>query len=442
MSLTTTSEKQLITGFGIVCLLLLFYPVIVFDSVNKYNLVNLILYLVSMIAVAFSVTSINNGNIKTFNIFAIFYFSALFLNTVNLSFKQFLKTGEDLYFFLAGPFILVCVLYLVERLKVTTVKFKHIGILNVDFLYLCVLLSYVLLKLYIGMKVGFRIFNFSDISVVESGTKYTVPGLSGLSALAQWLLIIFLPYVKKRYSVVAVVSIIVLSGILNVKRGDIMRLSMFILFYFVFVKIRLQQINVMRIVQILALVTAIFLVFIVYGEYRTASRGGEAGLIVTYLGSRIDSVFISWIYSYFAFNFEVLKLKYDFPADYAMRHMSEMFGADLSREALGLRTTISGINASTFLGPFVLDYGVFYPLEIIPFSLVAGFFVYLARKLNFLGLYIFMAMLMSLLVFGDYFINRSMLMSMMTAILLFPFLKLDATATPDIKGGARVSSFH
>jgi len=265
------------------------------------------------------------------------------------------------------------------------------------------------------------------------GDKYTVPGISGLSALVQWLLVIFLPYVKKRYSVLAVISIIVLSGIMNVKRGDIMRVSVFILFYFTLIKIRHSQFNFSIFFHLFALIATILAVFIIFGEYRTESRGGEAGLIVTYLGSRVDSVFISWIYSYFALNFEVLKLNYCIPADYASFHLHEIFGANLSREALAMQTSISGFNASTFIGPFVLDYGIFYPLEIIPFAVIAGAFIYTSKKLNFTGLYIFMLMLMALMIFGDYLISRSMLMSMMLAIFIFPFLKWGVTANSSIR---------
>jgi len=108
-----------------------------------------------------------------------------------------------------------------------------------------------------------------------------------------------------------------------------------------------------------------------------------------------------------------------------MIHISEIFGENLSRESLGLETSISGFNASTFLSSFILDLGYFYFLEIMFFSLIAGILIYISKKLNFLGLYIFMMMLMSLMVFGDYLINRAMFLSMIVAICIYPFLKIN-----------------
>lgn len=407
-------------------ILFLLYPMIVFDSINKYNPVNFLLYAFSLIIILYSIGSIRYQNINTYNIFLLFYFSALFLNALNISTKQFLKDEEDLYFLLVGPIVVFSFLYVFENIKIIAVKFKSLNVINVDLFYIVVLFLYIFLKLYIGMQVGFRITNFDDISVIESGTKYTLPGISGVSAIMQWLLIIFIPYVKKRYSIIGVISIIVLSGILNVKRGDIIRLAIFIFLYYTFIKIQLKQFNSKKIVQIIAGIFFILIVFTQFGENRMEARGGEAGIIVSYLGSRVDSAFISWIYSYFAFNFEILKFYQTMTPSYEMIHLYDILGENLARESLGLETSISGFNASTFLSPFILDYGYFYFLEIMLFSLIAGFFVYISRKLNFLGLYIFIMMLMSLMVFGDYLFNRSIFMSMMAAICIYPFLNISA----------------
>lgn len=403
------------------------YFFLVFDSINKYNGVNLLLYLFSFIILLYALLSIKKNNINSYNIFLVFYFFALFLNTFNVSSKQFLKTPEDLYFFLLSPFIVAFILYFFEHSKITLIKFKNFIKFDVNIIYIILLFIYISLKLYIGMKVGFRITNYDDISVIESGTKYTIPGISGIAAISQWLLVILIPYVKKRYIVVAVMSVIILSGILNVKRGDIMRVFIFILLYSVFIKIQSQQFNRKRFFQIIIFMGLIIFAFVQFGEYRNQARGGTEGVIIEYLGSRVDSVPLSWIYSYLSFNFEVLKLYYDIPPSYEITHLTELISANLDREALGLETTISGFNAGTFIEQYILDYGYFYFLELVWLPLIAGFLVYISRKLNFLGLYLYIATLMSFMVFGDYLLNRSMFMSMIAAIIIFPFLKLDTT---------------
>lgn len=408
--------------------ILLFYPLLVFESVNKYNPVNFLLYIISMVVVLCSILSIGKKNINNYNVFLLCYFFALFLNTLNVSSKQFLKTEEDLYFLLVGPFVVYLILFFFENLKVSVLKYKHINIINVDFFYIGLIFFYIFLKVYIGLNVGFKVSNFDDISIVESSLEYTIPGVSGVSAIAQWLLVILMPYVKKRYSILAGMSIIFFSGILGVKRGDIIRVFNFIFLYFIYQKIKFKQFNKRKIFNIIIGIIVFFVVFVQFGENRLEARGGYSGLIVSFLGSRVDSIYVAWVYSYFAFNFEIVRFYYNFPVIYEMAHVSEiLFGQNLSRESLGLETSISGFNASTFLSPFILDYGYYYFVEIIIFSLVAGFFIFMSRKLNFLGLYFFMEMLMSLMVFGDYLCDRSMITSMVVAILIFPFLKIGNT---------------
>jgi len=399
------------------------YIFIVFESINKYNSINFLLYIISLIVVVFSIYSIKKKNINSYNIFLLFYFFALFLNTINLSSKQFLKTPEDLYYFLLSPFIVVIFLYISENIQVEKLSLKNVVKFNVNSVYVVLLTSYILLKLYIGMKMGFRIMDYSDISRIVSGSDYVIPGISGISVILQWTLVILIPYVKKRYSILAIISIIILSGILNVKRGDIIRLLIFLLIYYTFIKIQLHQLTSKKIIHLFVYISIFIAIFIVFGQYRMEARGGTDSIIIEYLGSRIDTPSVAWLYSYFAFNFEILKLNYAIPASYSFIHLNEIFGASLSRETLGLETTISGFNASTFIGPYVLDFGRFFFFELFFFSVLISLLILIIRKIDFLGLYIFIAMLMSLMIFGDYLVNRAMIMSIIFALILFPFLK-------------------
>ena len=417
------SQKEIRIISSIVLLFSGLYFIIVFDSINKYNIINYFLYLISLVIVLFSINSIKKNNINSYNIFLLFFFGALFLNTINLSEKQFLKTSLDLYYILIAPLILFIFLYVVENIQIKKIKLKSIKI-HVDTFYIILLISYIFLKTYIGLKMGFKIEDYSDISKIVSGTDYVIPGISGISVIIQWALVMLIPFVKKRYSVIGIISIIVFSGILNVKRGDIIRVLLFLIFYSVYMKIYFKQLDLKNSMKGVIGISLFFTIFIMFGEYRMEARGAEPGLIIEFLGSRIDSVSISWLYSYFAFNFEILQLHYADVPSYEMVHLSELFGSNLSRESIGLETTISGFNAGTFIQPFIQDYGMLYFFEIILFSIILSILVYVSKKLDFIGLYIFILMLMSLLIFGDYIINRAMMMSLFSMVFIFPFLKI------------------
>ncbi|WP_428016608.1 hypothetical protein [Arcobacter sp.] len=176
----------------------------------------------------------------------------------------------------------------------------------------------------------------------------------------------------------------------------------------------------------LFLICIFFILFVylfsLYGEYRLLERGGYEGIIKDYLGSQIDSVLVSWIYSYLALNFDVLKLYFDVTPQYEITHFFSFFMHDVDRIAFGMETTISGFNATTFIQPYFLDFGYFYWLEVILVFSILGALIIVAKKINFVGIYIFFLMLLFLMLFGDYFVNRTMFLTIITSILVFPFL--------------------
>ncbi|MGJ0494636.1 hypothetical protein [Aliarcobacter cryaerophilus] len=284
---------------------------------------------------------------------------------------------------------------------------------------------YIVIKLYIGFVLGFRIYEYDDLSIIPSGDKYSMSGLSGISVVLQWLLIIFIPYVKKRYSIIAVLSIIILSGIMNVKRGDIIRIMIFILLYYVFIQIQLKKFDIHKVKNLFFGIIVFITIFVIFGEYRLEARGGTENLIIEYLGSKVDSVVLSWIYSYFSFNFEILKFYYEFIPTYQPNHFFELLGANLNTQEIGLETSISGFNASTFNSPFILDYGYFYFFEVYFFAFFIGILIYIIKKIDFVGLYIFIVMLMALMIFGDYLISRVIFVTIIVSISIFPFIKFN-----------------
>lgn len=236
------------------------------------------------------------------------------------------------------------------------------------------------MKLYIGLNVGFRVFEYGDISQIQSGDKFKLPGISGLAVTFQWMILIFTPYVKRKYIFIGIVSIIIFSGFLDVKRGDLVRVFIFFIIYWYFLNFKMNKINSKKIFFIATSLLLFIYLFSLYGEYRLLERGGYEGIIKDYLGSQIDSVLVSWIYSYLALNFDVLKLYFDVTPQYEITHF---FMHDVDRVAFGMETTISGFNATTFIQPYFLDFGYFYWLV---FSIL-GALIIVAKKINFVGIF-------------------------------------------------------
>lgn len=416
-------KKQNIIQYSFfVIFIILLYPILVFDSINKTNPINFMMYIVSLVIFVYAIYSIKEKNINSYNIFLFGFFIALFFNTFNLSSKQFEKDLNDFYLFLVGPFVVFVILYISENVKFNKMVVRTYIKVDVNTFYIGIIFFYMILKLYIGLSVGFRVFEYGDITQIQSGDKFKVSGITGLAVIFQWMLLIFAPYVKRKYIFIGIVSIIIFSGFLDVKRGDLVRIFIFFLIYWYFLNYKMNKINSKKIFFIATSLLLFIYLFSLYGEYRLLERGGYEGIIKDYLGSQIDSILVSWIFSYLALNFDVLKLYFDVTPQYEITHFFSFFMHDVDRIAFGMETTISGFNATTFIQPYFLDFGYFYWLEVILVFSILGALIIVAKKINFVGIYIFFLMLLFLMLFGDYFVNRTMFLTIITSILVFPFL--------------------
>lgn len=418
-------KKQNILQYSfIIIFIILLYPIIVFDSINKTNPINFMMYIVSLLIFIYAIYSIKEKNINSYNIFLFGFFIALFLNTLNISSKQLEKDLNDFYLFLVGPFVVFVILYISENVKFNKMVVRTYIKVDVNTFYIGMIFFYILLKLYIGLSVGFRVFEYGDITQIQSGDKFKVSGISGLAGTFQWMLLIFAPYVKRKYIFIGIVSIIIFSGFLDVKRGDLVRIFIFFLIYWYFLNYKMNKINSKKIFFIATSLLLFIYLFSLYGEYRLLERGGYEGIIKDYLGSRVDSILVSWIFSYLALNFDVLKLYFEFTPQYEITHFFNFFTHDIERIALGMDTTISGFNATTFILPYFLDFGYFYWLEMILVFFIFGFLIILIKKMNFVGMYMFLLMLLFLMLFGDYFTTRTMFVTIVLSLLVFPFFEL------------------
>jgi hypothetical protein len=315
---------------------------------------------------------------------------------------------------------MVLILAFFESINVRSLKLTGIPKLKVSKFYVAVLSLYVLVKIFIGLNVGFRIF---DYGIDATGDKYVVPGWSGISAILQWLLIIFIPYVRKKYVVLAVLAIVIISGVLHVKRGDIVRVFSFLLIFYSYRVLSSGSLNWKSIFYVALFLIFTALSFTIFGQLRLAARGSGDDAIIEFLGSRIDSVAFSWLYGYLTFGFEVLSLYYDEPPSYDYFWiLKKILGFEMiDKEA---SYSISAFNAPTFLAEHVKAFGNYYFLSIMFFSLLSVSLILIVKKMRFLGAYIFIGSLFMLMVFGDYLLNRSIFFSLIVSILVFPFLTL------------------
>jgi len=230
-------------------------------------------------------------------------------------------------------------------------------------------------------------------------------------------------FCEKKYAIIAVLSIILFSGILHVKRGDIVRVFVFLMIYYSFIKIYLHQLNLQFISKIILAVIILITVFTVFGEYRLEARGAGSGIILEYLGSKVDSVAFAWLYGYMTFNFEIIKLYFEMTPLYEFNTFKELVAPTGEDKYIGVGT--SGFNAATFLRYYIIAFGIFYFVGLFFYALIVGLLVVIAKKIRFIGLEIFIFTLLFLNLFGDYLILRSVFMSIIFSLLLFPFLKLE-----------------
>ena len=376
----------------------------------------------SFVFVVLSLISIYHAKIKSYNLFSLVYFSALFTSTLKLSIYQTNKSELDAYYFFVGPVLFVTILFIFDHLP--KVRFKNpVKLFQIENVYLFLLVLYISIKVYIGFSVGWRIESILYDTFLGQGNEFTIPGLSGIAAISQWLLLIFTPYVRRRYVVIAIISIIILSGILHVKRGDIMRVFSFLMIYFVYKQSYFEGFSKRKIGKFILFVSLIIFSFVALGNLREDARGSDSSEFSNNIGIKDSSSAIAWFYGYVSINFEVVRLYFNrIPTNYPTSLVNTIFGEQVSDNTFS--PSINGFNASTFISSFIVDYQVFYFVEMILFALILGLLIYFVRCFNLYGTYIFILSILSFCFFGNYFESRSIFLAIIFSMLLFPFLKL------------------
>ena len=364
-------------------------------------------------------------NIKSHTLFCSIFFIGLYINTFMLSQYQEEKTIEDIYYLVLGPLLFSLILYFCETKKIKT-YFKHSPLLNIEYLYVLILLSYISIKIYIGMTLGWRISYLLASTYLIDGDNFTMPGYSGVAAILQWLLLIFSSYTKKRYVLLAAIAILVFS-ILHVKRGDIMRMLFFFILQIIVNYNEIRKYNIKRAKKIkkwiISVVIVSIIVFVYAGNLREEAKGvGTVESLSQNIGIRDASSFVIWFYGYLPINYDVLRYYYTASLSYEPNALLYLFMPEQDDE---YGYSINGFNASTFLKTFIVDYGEFYFIELLIFSLIIGSVIILCRKEKNKGTYVFVLLIISFFFFGNYFESRSIFFSILLSLIIFPFLKIE-----------------
>lgn len=389
-----------------ICIIL--YFILSNDTENKYNIPNILIFCISLMICLWSVNDIIKKNIMSYNLFLLIFYFFLLWNTLNISSLQFKKEFSDLYFYFAGPLLFSMFLFLGERVPVKKIKISHDNLnKNANLLILIIFIFYILISYYIYTQVGFRIFSDKLIKY-SKGAEYAVPRFSGLAFTLMWTMIIFIPKVKTYLMVLITTSTIMISGILQFKRGNIFRIILFLFIYYCY-RNRETLFKKKNMITIVLILSSTVYLFGYIGDLRQFDYANIFD-IKAIMQSKYDSNTLNWLYSYTAMNFDVLKTYFDsdptyIPYDLILPFMNLLgYEEQISKYYDSMGTTYLGIsNASPFLTGFINDYGNLYILEMAIFGFLVCMLLFIIRMLQFTGLYVLVQMFIVLTFTGNYF---------------------------------------
>ena len=191
------------------------------------NVINLLaIAMFSIVSYLFISYCMRNKTITYDAIYCLSYFGSLILNLLLLSPYQEPKTLADIYYLCIGPIILLIIMNYIEKkyafnisLERYALKIEHIFTVFLFILYLST-------KVYIYYNTGIRLFdgNLNDLEM----NRYIIPGISGISDIVMYLLLMQLPCLQNKSRIIVIMSVMLLSGLLLAKRGNICRIIIFI----------------------------------------------------------------------------------------------------------------------------------------------------------------------------------------------------------------------
>lgn len=393
-----------------VVLILLYCLYYFFLKINNISFTDGLLVLLSIIILSNAFYSICGNGIRTDNLFYISFYLAVLLNQFDISAYQVSKDWELLYYLTGGPLVFGGMLYLAEK-KLTIVNDDNDSNIKVNAKY-CLFGLYFLLKMYMISKTGIRILS-TNLNPEEE-YLYIIPGLSGLVLIMYYIILMQSIKEKGKKKLLIISLLILFEGVFSGHRGEIMRILLFVVLDYA-IREGKRIVNKKNVKRIAMIMLSIICMFGIMGEYRQsviyqAANATQAFSMPLKIQSRIDNSVICWFYAYTGFNIEVLNrtIKIMDECSYKMesimlpitRVMSGTVAVEAYYQSMAFGD-YGGINAATFLKPYIIDMGYFYFIELLFAGMIYYRLVRYAKR-NSYSSYIFILMLISLVIFGDY----------------------------------------
>lgn len=386
----------------------------------------LIILVASIAIIAFALHRLLDGDFNVLWVFFSTYYASLAVSCLQLSQLQHEKSFYGAYYYFLGPLIFGAILSAIDA---ASERFPRLGArfkLDGNKLALCLILLYVMIRCYVGWQMGFRLFHRPN-GLLLPGDAFDVPGVSGLGSALQWSILMILPFARPRTVVMGIAAVFLFSIVLHVKRGDLVRVGLFLAL--VFMRRARIELRPAFLAKLIAVAFISLSVFSLFGRARENMRGGEFSL-QTFVQSRFDSDPVNWALAYSALNFDVLTLHIE------NEHLGKPYYLTIPiRRLLGDRSYVpyfddlgavrlGGLNGGTFLSVFVRDLGPLYVIELGLFSiLVCSLFVFSKRN-QLYGVQCFIGMIICLFGFGNYMFEPSMFYAVVMVLflhLLFAF---------------------
>ena len=250
--------------------------------------------------------------------------------------------------------------------------------------------AFIAIAAYVAVNSGVRISDFM-LGEKHSGDIYKIPGISGIQGILSIFILCCFSKLSKFNKIFFIISVMIIA-ILDVKRGEIIRIMTFIIFYLTIV--RPEYIN-----RIATVAVAGIFIFVAFGEIRQGLYSEEFS-ISQMLRSRGGIAAIDWIYGYFGITVSVLQEYFDSniePAGY----MRTLFALAYNLEMPEFdQISILGFNAGTGFSVFAGQGLVLPNLDFLLFCGLMGTMIACALWLGTPSLVAFMLVQVFGLVFG------------------------------------------
>lgn len=397
---------------------------------------NQLIFIFSLLFLDIGVFFLYMKGLSNVSVFMIIYWGALSINTLHLSGAQSNKNFDDFYYFVIGGVTFSALLYFGEYiLNLKKIKIaKKISAKNIStFLLVC----YIVMNLILFKKTGIRVFT----GMIHSSQteRFIVPGISGIITMLMWILLMLIPFVSKRKTIIIFCVTILFNGVLMFKRGDIIRILLFGILYYLFMhKNEILRGKIVK--KIIFLFISVFIVFSSMGNLRTKLRAAGSEVNATEainasLDSNINLREFGWLVGYTIINFDVLKLYYNDDPAYKMDSVglpvARLLGGNSKVNAFMNRRTdemnrgIHGFNAAPFQSNYIYDFGMFFFLELVVLGTLISIFISITKVYHLTGAYIFILLMTVLTIFGDYYTLPNYVFALATGIILTMFIKKD-----------------